>query len=159
MCDKEIIMERIVTYKSFDGRIFHTESDCCEYEKILRETYDKVIENIELYDDCYEKVDPMTIEMFYAGEDMSYEIEDQLDTLLHNITIMKINKDYFDFCRNELNNWFERIGYPFPISPEKSKYDYYIYTGKNFNDAFIPIDGKIAEASALIKLVLKGKLL
>lgn len=152
-------MERIVTYKAFDGKIFETENVCFTYEKALRETYDKVTENIELYNDNYEKVDPMTIEMFYAGEDMSYEIEKQLDTLIHNIAIMKINKDYFDFCRRELNNWFERAGYCLPVSPEKSKYDYYIYTTKDLDNAFIPIDDKIAEASALIKLVLKVKLL
>ena len=152
-------MERKVNYEAFDGRTFEMKSDCYAYEEALRETYNKIIENIEFYNNNYEKVEPMSIEMFYAREDMPYEMGEQLDNFVDNISIVKINKDYFDFCRKELNNWSERTRYFLPVSPKKSKYDYYIFTTKNFDYSFIPFDDKIEEASAIVKLVLKGKLL
>jgi hypothetical protein len=48
-------MEKIIKYKSIDGKVFETEEECIKHETILK--YQNYINDFEIFDENYKKLD------------------------------------------------------------------------------------------------------
>lgn len=134
-------MERIITYKSIDGKMFDTEEECLKYENEWTEDY-KLLQTMKFYNEDSNPVSIPKLESFLRVGEGNSTREDREDTdNFFNTThyIKFTNMDIFDEASAAYEKFVDRIGYILGISSIKSTYGLYIYDdGRDY----VPIDDK-----------------
>lgn len=132
-------MERIITYKSIDGKMFDTEEECLKYENEWTEDY-KLLQTMKFYNTDGSLIFIPKLESFLRVGEGNSTREDREDTDdFFNTTyyIKFTNMDIFDEARAAYEKFMDRIGYMLDISSTKSIYGVYVYSDER---GYIPID-------------------
>jgi hypothetical protein len=132
-------MERIITYKSIDGKMFDTEEECLKYENEWTESY-KLLQTMKFYNEDSNPVFIPKLESFLrVGEGNSTREDREATDDFFNAThyVKFTNMDIFDETRAAYEKFMDRIGYMLDISSTKSVYGVYVYSDEK---GYIPID-------------------
>ena len=138
-------MERIITYKSIDGKMFDTEEECLKYENEWTESY-KLLQTMKFYNEDGNLVFIPKLESFLRVGEGNSTREDREDTDdFFNTTyyIKFTNMDIFGEACTAYEKFIDRIGYMLDISWIKSDYGVYVYSD---DGVYIPIDDKYEAA-------------
>ena len=141
-------MERIITYKSIDGKMFDTEEECLKYENEWTENY-KLLQTMKFYNEDSSPVFIPKLESFLrVGEGNSTREDREATDDFFNAThyVKFTNMDIFDETRAAYEKFVDRIGYILDISPIKSAYGVYAYDDDR---GYAPIDDKYEVAKPL----------
>lgn len=145
-------MERIITYKSIDGKMFDTEEECLKYENEWTENY-KLLQTMKFYDEDSNPVFIPKLESFLrvGGGNSTREDREATDDFFNATYYVKFtNMDIFDEARAAYEKFMDRIGYMLDISPIKSVYGVYVYSD---DKGYIPIDDKYEAAKREILMM------
>ena len=132
-------MERIITYKSIDGKMFDTEEECLKYENEWTESY-KLLQTMKFYNTDGGLIFIPKLESFLRVGEGNSTREDREDTDdFFNTTyyIKFTNMDIFNEACAAYEKFMDRIGYILDISSTKSVYGVYVYSDER---GYIPID-------------------
>lgn len=132
-------MERIITYKSIDGKMFDTEEECLKYENEWIESY-KLLQTMKFYNIDGSLIFIPKLESFLRVGEGNSTREDREDTDdFFNTTyyIKFTNMDIFNEACAAYEKFMDRIGYMLDISSTKSIYGVYVYSDEK---GYIPID-------------------
>ena len=132
-------MERIITYKSIDGKMFDTEEECLKYENEWTESY-KLLQTMKFYNIDGGLIFIPKLESFLRVGEGNSTREDREDTDdFFNTTyyIKFTNMDIFNEACAAYEKFMDRIGYMLDISSTKSVYGVYVYSDEK---GYIPID-------------------
>lgn len=145
-------MERIITYKSIDGKMFDTEEECLKYENEWTESY-KLLQTMKFYNEDSSPVFIPKLESFLrVGEGNSTREDREATDDFFNVThyVKFTNMDIFDETRAAYEKFVDRIGYILDISPIKSVYGVYVYDDDR---GYAPIDDKYEAAKREILMM------
>lgn len=145
-------MERIITYKSIDGKMFDTEEECLKYENEWTESY-KLLQTMKFYNEDSNPVFIPKLESFLRVGEGNSTREDREDTDdFFNTTyyIKFTNMGIFDEASAAYEKFMDRIGYILGISPIKSVYGMYVYDDDR---GYAPIDDKYEAAKREILMM------
>lgn len=145
-------MERIITYKSIDGKMFDTEEECLKYENEWTENY-KLLQTMKFYNEDSNPVFIPKLESFLrVGEGNSTrEDKETTDDFFNETYYVKFtDMDIFDEARAAYEKFVDRIGYILDVSPIKSVYGMYVYDDDR---GYTPIDDKYEAAKREILMM------
>lgn len=145
-------MERVVTYKSIDGKMFDTEKECLKYENEWIKDY-KLLQTMKFYNEDSNPVFIPKLESFLrVGEGNSTrEDKETTDDFFNETYYVKFtDMDIFDEARAAYEKFVDRIGYILDISPIKSVYGMYVYDDDR---GYTPIDDKYEAAKREILMM------
>ena len=145
-------MERIITYKSIDGKMFDTEEECLKYENEWTESY-KLLQTMKFYNEDSNPVFIPKLESFLrVGERNSTQedIEDTDNFFNETYYIKFTNMDIFDEASAAYEKFVDRIGYTLDIPSIKSAYGVYVYDDER---GYAPIDDKYEAAKREILMM------
>ena len=145
-------MERIITYKSIDGKMFDTEEECLKYENEWTEDY-KLLQTMKFYNEDSNPVSIPKLESFLrVGEGNSTREDREATDDFFNVThyVKFTNMDIFDETRAAYEKFVDRIGYILDVSPIKSVYGVYVYDDDR---GYAPIDDKYEAAKREILMM------
>ena len=145
-------MERIITYKSIDGKMFDTEEECLKYENEWTESY-KLLQTMKFYNEDGSLVFLPKLESFLRvgeGNSTQEDREDTDDFFNTTYYIKFTNMDIFGEACTAYEKFIDRIGYMLDISWIKSDYGVYAYSD---DGVYIPIDDKYEAAKREILMM------
>lgn len=145
-------MERIITYKSIDGKMFDTEEECLKYENEWTESY-KLLQTMKFYNEDSNPVFIPKLESFLrvGGGNSTREDREDTDDFFNETYYVKFtDMDIFDEACAAYEKFMDRIGYILNISPIKSVYGMYAYDDDR---GYTPIDDKYEAAKREILMM------